>query len=103
MSHGNHLSIQGNGLADGCERCIEIAKDPLGQLDQGNLRDLIERTLDDRFGYRGGVTHARSNCEATAMANVMTMLEHSGALMAAAPGAVAEYMNDRWRVVGLPR
>ena len=44
MSHGPHPSILEHGLADGCERCSEIAADPFIGLDDDNLRALILRT-----------------------------------------------------------
>ena len=44
MTHGPHEPILEAGLADGCERCDEIANDPFIGLDDDNLRALILRT-----------------------------------------------------------
>jgi hypothetical protein len=40
-----HPSIRDHGLADDCPRCAEHAEDPVACLDDGNLRDLIYRTM----------------------------------------------------------
>lgn len=97
-THNGHDDIRDHGLADDCPRCAEMSEDPFTTLDATNLRNLIERTLDDRFSYYGGELHARSNAEACAMALVMTRLEQTGQLLAAAPGMVVAYAVDRWRI-----
>lgn len=43
MAHSPHATIQAHGLADGCERCLELALDPTNMLDDGALLDLVER------------------------------------------------------------
>jgi hypothetical protein len=43
-AHGPHPKIREAGLADGCERCGEMAADPLVHLDSDNLRELVRRT-----------------------------------------------------------
>ena len=44
MTHDRHPLIEAAGLADGCDRCEEIAADPFSGLDDDNLRLLVERT-----------------------------------------------------------
>jgi hypothetical protein len=99
VSHTLHPSVQETGLADGCPRCAELAANPLADLDDGILLELVRRTVDDRFGYYGDASaRARSEAEAVAMANVMTQLERTGRLFQAAPGPVCRYLDGRWDV-----
>lgn len=101
--HTVHHDIHENGLADGCEACTYHADNPLRDLDQRMLHNLVERTLANRFPNTfpmssGADPYARSETEAVAMANVMTMLEQVGKLAEVAPGEVAAYVRERWRV-----
>jgi hypothetical protein len=103
VSHTAHPPIQERGLADDCPRCTEIADDPFTGLDDENLRELVRRTLDDRFGIYGGTyrqlgRYGRSNAEGRAMAVVMTRLEYTGKLFNVAAPAVARYLRDRWSI-----
>ena len=66
-SHGPHPSILEHGLADGCERCAEIACDPFAGLDDTNLILLVNRT-------RGSMAFPRTDTEAIAMRNIATTL-----------------------------
>ena len=54
--HIIHKSIKDSGLADGCARCSEIAKNPFAGLDNGNLSNLYHRT---NAGDRGRTTNER--------------------------------------------
>ena len=67
--HGAHNSIYFSGIADDCERCAVIAVDPFGELDDGNLVAIIERTLawmkDDEFPRSKAETIAMRHVEAT--------------------------------------
>lgn len=45
-THSPHPSIAENGLADDCERCREHAREPFMGLDDGNMEDLVVRTLE---------------------------------------------------------
>ena len=116
MSHTIHPDSHEHGLADDCPRCAEHAEHPLTSLDARNLRTLVERTLRNRFGRDGDggplipdapfgeYAPARSDAEARAMAVVMTDLERTGKLFAAAPTAVCLYLRERWGVhVGIDR
>jgi hypothetical protein len=66
MSHSYHPPIEEHGLADGCERCAEHARDPFISLDNTNLSLLVVRTMawmqDKKF--------PRSENEAAAMREV---------------------------------
>ena len=63
MSHGPHPSILEHGLADGCERCSEIAADPFVGLDDETLRLLVWRTAE----WMTDTEFPRSAAERTAM------------------------------------
>lgn len=50
-THNLHPDTHEYGLADGCERCAEIAADPFVGFDDNNLAALVERTrqwINDR-------------------------------------------------------
>lgn len=107
--HSYHLDTHTYGLADDCPRCAAHAREPFVGLDTENLRNLLVRTLRNRFGHRdlesdaqpspyGEYAAPRSENEAVAMAQVMTRLEQTGALFAVAPDLVSVYITDRWRV-----
>ena len=61
--HTPHPSISTHGLADGCERCAEMALDPWLTLDDGNLARLVERTI----AWMHDEEYPRSNAETVAM------------------------------------
>lgn len=63
-THNVHPSIREHGLADGCPRCGEHAERPFDGLDDGNMGNLIDRTVDKAF------LAPRSTNEAVAMAQV---------------------------------
>lgn len=42
--HSLHADTHEHGLADDCDRCTELAKDPFRNLDETNLRNLYART-----------------------------------------------------------
>ena len=67
-SHGPHPLILVHGLADGCERCLQIAADPFAGLDPDNLETLVERTRswlgNDEEGW------PRSDAECVAMREI---------------------------------
>lgn len=66
MSHVVHLDISEGGLADGCQRCEEIAQHPLEHLDDPNLSELWLRMV--RFQYVGDEgSRPRTMNEAVAM------------------------------------
>lgn len=110
MTHTCRAEIAADGLQDGCGRCAELAADPLN-LDDDMLRDLVRRTLTNRFGAwhngEGDVPSVfgaardgepRSDTEAVAMANTMTLLERVGRLYRAAGPSVVLYLVERWRI-----
>jgi hypothetical protein len=43
--HSYHPDTHEHGLADGCERCAELAADPFAGLDDENLRLLAGRAV----------------------------------------------------------
>lgn len=52
-SHDPHEDISTHGLADGCERCDEIAGNPIAFLDGENFRALWAKMLEVEFGFYG--------------------------------------------------
>jgi hypothetical protein len=64
--HTPHPSISTHGLADGCERCAEMALDPWLTLDDGNLARLVERTI----AWMHDEEYPRSENEKAAMRDV---------------------------------
>lgn len=54
MTHGPHEDVHTHGLADGCPRCDEQARQPFETLDDTVLGNLVERTrlwqVNDRDG-----------------------------------------------------
>lgn len=62
-THTRHPSIIDYGLADGCDRCAEIARQPLRHLDDDNLRSLLARTS----AWMRDTAYPRSECETIAM------------------------------------
>jgi hypothetical protein len=103
--HTCDVDIHAEGLQDGCQSCERHAENPLRGLDKPMLTNLIWRTLRNRFGGTreepgryGERVAARSHAEARAMANVMTMLEHTGAIAQASPDLLALYLADRWKI-----
>lgn len=85
-----------------------IASQPWRDLDHENLRELVERTLSDRFGYfspTGEVIddvlarqRGRTRTEQVAMATVMTMLERIGKLVENCPRELEWYLRQRWHI-----
>lgn len=64
-SHVRHEDIEVGGLADGCPRCAEIARDPLASLDDPSLSSLWARMVG--FEYLGDDgCRPRSDAEAEA-------------------------------------
>jgi len=61
-AHNHPASIRERGLADGCPRCEEHAKEPFEGLDDENLNNLLAREL--------GELTPRSKNEAYAMSEV---------------------------------
>ena len=59
-SHGPHAPILAAGLADGCERCEEIARHPVACLDNENLVALWARMeyVEDHDGAYSSLTDA---------------------------------------------
>lgn len=90
-SHGPHPDLHLHGLADGCDRCEEIAAAPWKYLDQADLAVIVKKVTNQetRLDFR-------TNAEGRAYANVMTALEHAGVLFSAAPFSVEEYLKTRW-------
>ncbi len=106
--HTPHPDPHTHGLADDCPRCAEHAENPWYTLDQRNLRAIVDRTLAYRFGGHytrhgietdspfGSDLSPRSEVEAIAMANVMTLLERVGKISECAPDLLALYLRERW-------
>lgn len=90
MSHTVHPDSHVAGLADGCPRCAEHAKDPLVTLDDLNIRDLVTRAVDE--------TPARSETEALAIREVERVLFRAAKLTLAAPEILDRYLLESWRV-----
>lgn len=65
-THSPHPPILEHGLADGCERCEEIAQDPFASLDDANLGIILALAQDG--------SRARSHNEWVAMQEVETVL-----------------------------
>lgn len=91
--HSAHPPVQEAGLADGCPACEEIALDPTAHLDDETLAQLAALAVSDDRLDRG-----RSETELVAAANVLSTLERVGRLASTAPGVVAWYLRERWRV-----
>jgi hypothetical protein len=62
-SHSHHPPIREHGLADGCERCTEIASQPFVGLDRENIAALVDHTV----AWMADRSFPRSETEATAM------------------------------------
>ena len=71
--HTFHPDIHEHGLADGCPRCEEIARDPVWLLDDMALRLLIER---DAAGLSG-----RSRNEWGAICRIRNAMHSARALV----------------------
>lgn len=65
-SHAPHAMISTDGLADGCDRCLELAVDPADLLDDAALLDLVER-------FEAGEP-ARSEAEARAFHGIEAVM-----------------------------
>lgn len=57
-THAAHPLVIQHGLADGCDRCAEIAADPIANLDSANLKDLLVRT---RMFQKDGISPRSGN------------------------------------------
>ena len=90
MSHTIHEDSHTHGLADGCPRCKEHASHPLNSLDDTNLKNLIQRVVENE--------KPRSDNEEQAMNNVEHALQMAGALLSTDGESIAQYMN---RVYGI--
>lgn len=53
-SHTYHEDISEAGLADDCERCDEIAENPIAYLDGENFRALWSKMIEVEYGYYRG-------------------------------------------------
>ena len=74
-SHGPHPLILVHGLADGCERCLQIAADPFAGLDPDNLETLVRRTK--RWMRDECDSFPRSDAERIAMGVMETALRRT--------------------------
>lgn len=73
MSTHNHpASIFQHGLADGCDRCDELADRPFDGMDDVNIGSLIDRIKDENFSRSMNEDNAmREVGRAMARASVM--------------------------------
>lgn len=71
-SHDPHPRIRKAGFADGCERCSDMAADPVIHLDDDNLRALLARTR--RWMKDDPASLPRSENELVAMREVERLL-----------------------------
>lgn len=71
MTHSRHPSIQDAGLADGCERCGELAADPF-DLDDESLSVLVARTRQWMRDEAG--SFPRSENEGIAMRSIERLI-----------------------------
>ena len=90
-THRPHPDSHDFGLADDCERCAEHAANPTATLDGANLRKLVFRATDPSLP-------ARSENEATAIANLTGALDAVGRMCQISPELVVEFLRDRYRV-----
>lgn len=72
-AHSPHAAISEHGLADGCERCLELALAPADRLDDGALLDLVRR-------FENG-EQPRTETEARAFSAIETTLRHYARLI----------------------
>lgn len=72
-THSRHPDIHNFGLADGCERCLELALNPFNGLDENALTDLAARVAGD--------SEPRSDAEAMAMRPVRLTIQRAAWLM----------------------
>jgi hypothetical protein len=89
-THTIHEDISTHGLAAGCPRCWEHAENPTRDLDHENLRTLVMMAVD-----RG--IRPRSEPEAVAVSNVLSIMEQFGRLAESYPEQVLEYLL-RWGI-----
>lgn len=83
-THTIHGDIGEAGLADGCDRCSEHAEHPFRDLDDDNLRDLLQRVVDEEDW--------RSENERTAMENITRALEEAASVVELNPILFSKYM-----------
>lgn len=85
-----HEPITVSGLADGCDRCAEIAENPTFHLDKENLQILLKRTL----GWEHPANEPRSYNERLAMIKINAILVKAGKLYAASPERVVKRLME---------
>jgi hypothetical protein len=90
--HSPHEDIHEHGLADDCPRCAALAE-RWWDLDDEVLLSLIALANDPLRHSR-----VRSQAEARAAANVLTVLEWTGRLAQASPLGVQRYLSTNWHV-----
>lgn len=89
-THTIHSDISVSGLADGCPRCEEHAKDPIRDLDLENLRFIVNLAANRDL-------RPRSAAEARAAANVLTAMERFGRIAEAYPEEALSYLQ-KWGI-----
>lgn len=91
--HTCQVDLHEAGLQDGCGGCEEAAENPIRDLDEVMLGQLVTLAVHpDRFSV------GRSDMELVAAAKVLTVLEQTGHLAEVAPETVATYLTERWRL-----
>lgn len=69
MIHNQHPSIMEHGLDAGCQRCVEIAADPLIELDAENVRRLWTGKVKSRLDIEAYNVLYRVAVRASSMEN----------------------------------
>lgn len=85
-THTIHEDIHTHGLADGCDRCMEHAENPLRDLDDTVVRDLMQRVINDE--------PPRSEHERIAMFHVKLALQQACRLAWINPVQFAKYAKQ---------
>lgn len=91
-THNGHSDIGEYGLAEGCERCVEIAGDPFRHGDETLLRRLMRDATAVPRDFSG------TEPQLIATKHVLDTLERAGRIAEVAPEALAEYL-ERWGVI----
>lgn len=93
--HRPHPDLHEHGLADDCDGCEKLADGPVEWGDRRLLQTLVARA---HLRARDGADLSRTENQLRAEAHVFDLLTAFGRLATDAPGEVAAYLEDRWRL-----
>ncbi len=85
--HAVHPDTHEHGLADDCDRCAELAADPVRTLDHINLGRIMRLAVDE-----DRLANPSTHNDMVAAARVLTALEHAGHLARTDPQIVCDFL-----------